>query len=476
MARVIPPTSGSGPAINQIIIVAQQNFGVPYSENAAVRNGPTAFDCSGYVHYCYLQGGGVDIGDDTAAQMQSPQGAQVIPSNGKFISYADLQPGDLVFWGNSIADLGSQHVEMFVGDTLGDLIISGVPVSNASSTPLMVGAYHSGTVSGPSILNLNGDGSIAGDGVANFLMLMRYQQSLPGGTAGNNPAVTTANGAGTTSNVTQNPALPNTSLSADLADPRNNLPFSSYFLARNTNFASFKGVTPLYAERHLVRGGIGQVDNVQGLPKRPGGPFVCYFMMNPQTISTDYSIDTSSVVPPNTQTAASNSIPNLSSAGLTQGSTVSFQIIFNRMYEVWRGDSVIKGSGPSVIGCRWDTRALERLIGMYDNIDTANPVGTNGAASPYPVPQLVQVVFGTNNSIIYNGYISSLNYEYTMFSVDMVPIECYVNISIWMVYQPSGQDIINSVQNVPSDYFTPAGSGKSVVTQGGAPLAGFLGS
>ena len=261
-------------------------------------------------------------------------------------------------------------------------------------------------------------------------------------------------------------------MTADAPDPRSNLPFSAYFLSKQVDFGSYTGTTPLYADRHLVRGGMGQ-GTAGGV--RSGGQFLAYFMMNPQTIAVSYAVDTSSVTPTFSQGSYANSQPVLGGSGNVMGSTLSFEIIFNRMYEVWRGDT----PGPSDIGCRWDVRAIERLMGILDNIDAANPTGSYGAALPYPVAVPVQCVFGTQNSVIFNGIISSFSYTYTLFSADMIPIECYADISLLLQYQANGMDIINAVNNVPSDYYSTTASTVPVVSSTGplsTAFSGFLGA
>lgn len=454
-----------------VLSVAQQFFGVRYSEGSD-RLGPNGFDCSSYVWYCYLHGAGIDIGQDTAAQLTNSAGSLVQPSSptlpnpsgGPPYTYADLLPGDLIFWGTSYNNLKSQHVEMFYGD---NLTYGGQTYLNSSLQPVVVAEYHSGDVAHPSYLTMNPNGTIAGDGVAPVLAVLRYRQSMVT-MAGVAVSSTFEGPSGSGANVTGNTNTPSTDLTADLADPRNNLPFSRYFMSQQVNFQGFTGTTPLFSERHLVRGGIGQAGGQAG-GKRPGGNFMCYFMMNPSSLSVSYALD-STPVAAFSQSGASNSTPAVST---TQNSTISFQLIFNRMYEVWRGDT----PGPSDIGCRWDTRALERLIGIYDNIDPSNPLGSHGAALPYPMANPVQAVFGNQNSVIFNGYITSLSYEYTLFSKDMIPIECYANISILLQWFNPGKDIVNSISNVPADYYTstPIFAGSVIQVAGNGPLQGFLG-
>jgi len=88
-----PPPNPNAPAV---VKVAYAQLGKPYQYAAA---GPDRFDCSGLVMYCYAQVG-VYLPHSSYAQFQC----------GYPVSYADLQPGDLVFFH------GAGHVGMYIGD------------------------------------------------------------------------------------------------------------------------------------------------------------------------------------------------------------------------------------------------------------------------------------------------------------------------------------------------------------------------
>ncbi len=92
------PTSGSGAKVVQI---ALKYMGVPYVWGGA---SPSGFDCSGLVMYVYGQLG-VSLPHFAASQY----------NYGTHISRDQLQPGDLVFYGNPI-----HHVGIYVGN--GDMI------------------------------------------------------------------------------------------------------------------------------------------------------------------------------------------------------------------------------------------------------------------------------------------------------------------------------------------------------------------
>lgn len=85
-----PPTSGGAASI------AMQFLGVPYVWGGA---SPSGFDCSGLVMYVYARMG-IFLPHSASAQYYS----------GTPISYSELAPGDLVFFGNPIG-----HVGIYIG-------------------------------------------------------------------------------------------------------------------------------------------------------------------------------------------------------------------------------------------------------------------------------------------------------------------------------------------------------------------------
>jgi cell wall-associated NlpC family hydrolase/regulator of replication initiation timing len=85
-----PPTAGAA------VSIAMQYLGVPYVWGGA---SPSGFDCSGLVMYVYAQIG-IYLPHSAAAQYNS----------GTPISYSELAPGDLVFFGRPIS-----HVGIYIG-------------------------------------------------------------------------------------------------------------------------------------------------------------------------------------------------------------------------------------------------------------------------------------------------------------------------------------------------------------------------
>lgn len=102
-------SSGSGGGLssaqrNTIIAAAYSQIGVPYVFGACSPG--SAFDCSGFTMYCYAQAG-ISLPHSAAAQSGCATG----------ISYAQMQPGDLIFWiGTGSAALSGNHVAIYLGD------------------------------------------------------------------------------------------------------------------------------------------------------------------------------------------------------------------------------------------------------------------------------------------------------------------------------------------------------------------------
>lgn len=81
---------------SEVVNIAMRYLGTPYRWGAS---GPNAFDCSGFTMYVYAQVG-VSLPHSSRAQYGS----------GERVSRANLQPGDLVFFGSPI-----HHVGIYVG-------------------------------------------------------------------------------------------------------------------------------------------------------------------------------------------------------------------------------------------------------------------------------------------------------------------------------------------------------------------------
>jgi cell wall-associated NlpC family hydrolase len=91
------PAAAPTPAAQVAVDTALAQQGKPYVWGGA---GPDSFDCSGLTQYAYAAAG---ISLPHSSSMQSTLGAPV--------AYADLQPGDLVFFYSPVS-----HVGMYIGN------------------------------------------------------------------------------------------------------------------------------------------------------------------------------------------------------------------------------------------------------------------------------------------------------------------------------------------------------------------------
>ncbi len=88
-----PPPNPNAP---EVVRIAYAQLNKPY---VYAGSGPNVFDCSGLVMYCYAQVG-----------VYLPHSSYAQKDCGSRVEYADLQPGDLVFFH------GYGHVGMYIGD------------------------------------------------------------------------------------------------------------------------------------------------------------------------------------------------------------------------------------------------------------------------------------------------------------------------------------------------------------------------
>ncbi len=114
------PAPSAGGAVG----IAQQYLGVPYVWGGA---SPSGFDCSGLTMYVYAQMG-ISLPHSAAAQL----------SSGTPISYSQLAPGDLVFFGSG----GISHVGIYVGG--GSMIHAPYPGASVMISPLAYGGSYRG--------------------------------------------------------------------------------------------------------------------------------------------------------------------------------------------------------------------------------------------------------------------------------------------------------------------------------------------
>jgi cell wall-associated NlpC family hydrolase len=365
-------------------------------------------DCSGLMIYCYNTGPGAPglaLGGRTVADFWNSGYNTIIVDQqvDNIATSADLQKklmvGDLIVFGPPGISGSQGHVCMYVG---GGQVIEETGPNGAPIVQQALYAPGGASSSDP------------------FLGVLRPSGGPGAAGTGGDSGQGSGNAQSTTGAVWQQEAAAQQAIINTFPDPRDNLPFSKYFQTMH-----------MQPGNKLVRGGI-----IDLTTKR----FRCYFMMNPQQISMGSNIDTTNLTSPLQQD------PTVLQNGSywVTNQTVSFTVYFNRMYEVWQGNV----PGPSDIGCRWDIRALERLIGIFDAQAKASVgVGNYGAGGYPPMTYPLQVVFGGANSYQFQGVISQFDYVYTLFDRNMIPIEAYADIGIMRIYQPdmSSPDLVNSL-------------------------------
>lgn len=141
-------TAGTSAAkIQRVIALAEATtgLGLSYSWGAGGKGGPDCgiaelspsgyndydrygFDCSGFTEYIFWAAAGISIGEDTNAQ--SVRGTQV--------SYSNIQPGDLLFWGSPG---NTDHVALYIGN--GQMIEAAPPRGTSSVHVTSIYGSHS---------------------------------------------------------------------------------------------------------------------------------------------------------------------------------------------------------------------------------------------------------------------------------------------------------------------------------------------
>lgn len=204
-----------------------------------------------------------------------------------------------------------------------------------------------------------------------------------------------------------------------------------------------------------------------------GGPLgdgrdMINFLFNPSTVSTDYNVGNASL-----QAAMMYTVPgdsgNLLAPLLMQ--TVSFQLYFDRTYELNYGGNSSAVNDPAVIGVQADVYQFMQFTGLLANLapNQANQIqstgdsavgntatGTAQAVTTGGIMMMIPcyVVFGnalqqmyanpnsanwnaTQSQMVYFGYISEWSVQYTHFTQNMVPIRAVISVNFTMLPTPS---------------------------------------
>jgi len=106
-------------SLGQIVGIANQYIGVPYVYGG---NTPSGFDCSGFTRYVF-----------SAVGIDLPRAADEQYGVGSSVSYANLRPGDLVFFATGYS--GISHAGIYIGNNqfISATLSSGVSIDNLGS-------------------------------------------------------------------------------------------------------------------------------------------------------------------------------------------------------------------------------------------------------------------------------------------------------------------------------------------------------
>lgn len=173
----------------------------------------------------------------------------------------------------------------------------------------------------------------------------------------------------------------------------------------------------------------------------------CNFLYNPSTLSVDYQINTS-ILPSVAQTAGQNA----ASALLSNMQSVSFNLLFDRTYEVG-SLSVDKVSARNQKllnqGVYADVAALERICGIYRTSGSA--LGGQGPMLMIPAT----VVFGEMNRtakpLSWFGFIAGFGVDYTHFGANMTPMRATVAVTFSQLVKVDGKLQDKGISGVPID-------------------------
>jgi cell wall-associated NlpC family hydrolase len=95
--------SGNNAVRNKLIAAGKTHLGSPYRLGAT---GPNRFDCSGFINVTYREAAGITI----------PRTSIEMYRQGKPISPAELQPGDIIVYATTGNKNAASHVSMYLGN------------------------------------------------------------------------------------------------------------------------------------------------------------------------------------------------------------------------------------------------------------------------------------------------------------------------------------------------------------------------
>lgn len=162
------------------------------------------------------------------------------------------------------------------------------------------------------------------------------------------------------------------------------------------------------------------------------------FLYNPSTISEARGIDETSEILP----AAERNPLDPSQYRVGLNGAVSFNLLFDRTYELW--DASYVNTDEGTYGVYADVNAFYNLLGI-NSLNVQSPVALGTGI--YSVDKYAMVVQGnmtmtpvdlyfgykSNGALKYFGYISQFDVTYTHFTQKMIPQRCAINIGFTLM-------------------------------------------
>lgn len=183
----------------------------------------------------------------------------------------------------------------------------------------------------------------------------------------------------------------------------------------------------------LRLGLIQQTDDWRAANSQPY-PYGCRFMFNPPVINVQYNVATAQLP------AAQQTVDQLAAQAIYPGSTaISFDLMFDRTYEVAYGPGQSNPQDLRKVGVYHDVQALERVVGVmqsttYSTGRDTGPSEITTLGNMLMVPVYVLFGGGANNvGLAFVGYFTGITVQYTLFSQNMVPTRALVSLQFTQI-------------------------------------------
>lgn len=199
-----------------------------------------------------------------------------------------------------------------------------------------------------------------------------------------------------------------------------------------------------------------------------GRPYACRFMFNPPIINMQYNVATTQLP------AAQQTSDQLAANAIYPGSTLgSFNLLFDRTYEVAYGPNATNSLDLRKVGVYHDIQAMERVVGVSEAAKYSGGADNKDVyamGNMLMVPVYILFGGGANNvGLSYVGYFTSMLVEYTLFAQNMVPTRAQVSLQFTQIIGRSLTDLKGGtiVDRAQRGNTTASGSKTSKSSAGG---------